>query len=109
MIVAFGIASRVGYTAMEMLRQKGLKVGLFRPITLFPFPEKQIEALSVKQKNFLVVELNMGQMVEDVRLAVNGRSDVYFYGRAGGSMVTQDEIVRKVLDIYEAVSTRLSL
>ncbi|NOX20848.1 MAG: 3-methyl-2-oxobutanoate dehydrogenase subunit VorB [Nitrospirae bacterium] len=108
-IVAFGIASRVSYTAMQMLRDKGFRVGLLRPITLFPFPEKRIEALSMEQKNFLVVELNMGQMVEDVRLSVNGRSEVYFYGRAGGSMVTQDEIVNKVLEIYETVSTRLSL
>ncbi len=108
-IVAFGIASRVCYTAMELLREHGIKVGLFRPVTLFPFPEKEIKGLSLQGKDFLVVELNMGQMVEDVRLAVEGRTSVEFYGRAGGSMVTPEEVMEKVLSLQRPTSTRLSL
>ncbi|RMG71962.1 MAG: 3-methyl-2-oxobutanoate dehydrogenase subunit VorB [Nitrospirae bacterium] len=108
-IIAFGIASRVCYTAMEMLRKEGFKVGLFRPITLFPFPEKEIAQLSLQGKDFLVVELNMGQMVEDVRLSVKGRTEVDFYGRAGGSMVTPEEVVLRVKEIYAPTRTRLSL
>ena len=71
-IVAFGSAARIAEKSVEISREQGIKVGLFRPITLFPFPTKQIEALSKKVKGILVAEINAGQMVQDVRLAVNG-------------------------------------
>jgi len=93
-IVAFGIAARVCLTAIRTLREGGKKVGLFRPITLFPFPEKEIRELAVAGKRILVVELNMGQMVEDVRLAVQGQTEVDFYGRTGGSIISPEEIVK---------------
>lgn len=93
-IIAFGIAARVCLTAIRILRERGKKVGLFRPISLFPFPEKEIRELAVAGKRMLVVELNMGQMVEDVRLAVQGQTEVAFYGRTGGSIISPEEIVK---------------
>ena len=92
-IVAFGIAARVCLSAVRRLREEGIKAGLFRPITLFPFPEQEIRELAMTGKRLLVVELNMGQMIEDVRLSAEGRTDVYFYGRTGGSIISPEEIV----------------
>ena len=92
-IVAFGSAARISQKAMESARKRGLKVGLFRPITLWPFPEKQISELSKKVKGFLVVEINAGQMIFDVRNAVEGRIPVEHYGRLGGIVPDPDEIV----------------
>lgn len=91
-VVAFGIAARIALSAVRRLRKKGVKIGFFRPITLFPFPEKQIASLAGHDKQFMVIELNAGQMVEDVRLAVNGKSEVLFYGKTGGSILTPEEI-----------------
>jgi 2-oxoglutarate ferredoxin oxidoreductase subunit alpha len=98
-VVAFGIAARISYSAIRRLRSEGKKVGLFRPITLFPFPEKQIGSLAGEKTRFLTVELNMGQMVEDVRLAVNGKSEVSFYGRPGGSLITPEELYEKISEM----------
>jgi 2-oxoglutarate ferredoxin oxidoreductase subunit alpha len=95
-VVAFGIAARIAYSAVTRLRARGAKVGLFRPITLFPFPEQQLGALAGGSRRFLSVELNAGQMVEDVRLAVNGRSEVLFYGRSGGTMITPEELAEHI-------------
>ncbi len=95
-LVAFGIAARVCLSAVKLLRSEGLNVGLFRPLTLFPFPDKEINSLARHVKSIHVVELNMGQMVEDVRLAVNGITEVHFYGRAGGSMITPEEIAERI-------------
>lgn len=92
-IVAFGSAARISQKAMENARHQGLKVGLFRPITLWPFPEKEIAELSHKVKGMLVVEINAGQMIYDVRLAVEGRIPVEHYGRLGGIVPNPDEIV----------------
>ena len=92
-IVAFGSVARISHKAMEMARQQGIKVGLLRPITLFPFPIKEIERLSKCVKGFLTVEMSAGQMVEDVRLAVNGKVPVEFYGRLGGVVPSPDEVV----------------
>lgn len=92
-LVAFGIAARIASSAVKRMRRDGKKVGLFRPVTLFPFPEREIAALADKGKRFLTVELNSGQMVEDVRLSVNGRSKVYFYGRPGGAIMTPEEVM----------------
>lgn len=91
--VAFGLAARVCHKAIQLARKKGLKVGLLRPITLWPFPSKRIEELSKKARMFLTVELNAGQMVQDVRLAVNGAVPVEFYGRMGGMIPTPEEIL----------------
>lgn len=102
-IVAFGIAARISSSAVNRLRREGKRVGLFRPITLFPFPEREISALAGSGKRFLTVELNTGQMVEDVRLSVNGRSEVYFYGRPGGAIMTPEEIVEESLRLLEKI------
>ena len=99
-IVAFGIGARIALSAVKELRREGKKIGLFRPITLFPFPEKQIAALTGKGRRFMVVEMNAGQMVEDVRLAVNGKADVLFYGRPGGVVFTPEELYGKIKAAY---------
>jgi len=91
-IVAFGSAARVCISAIRKLRQEGIKIGLLRPITLFPFPEEPLKELAKEIENFIVVEFNAGQMVEDVRLAVNGMAPVYLYARPGGSIVAEEEV-----------------
>jgi 2-oxoglutarate ferredoxin oxidoreductase subunit alpha len=93
LIVAFGSMARIGQKALEMLREEGIKVGMLRPITLWPFPTKEIDRLTSKVKDMLVVEINAGQMIEDVRLAVNGRIPVEHFGRLGGIVPDPDEIV----------------
>ena len=92
-IVAFGSAARLSEKAIEVAREQGIKVGLFRPITLFPFPTKQIAELAKTKKGILVVEINAGQMVQDVRLAVNGAVPVEQFGRLGGIVPEPEEIV----------------
>ena len=92
-IVAFGSAARVSEKAIEIAHEEGLSLGLFRPITLWPFPEKEIKALAENKKGILVVEINAGQMVEDVRLAVNGALPVEHFGRLGGIVPEPEEIV----------------
>ena len=92
-LVAFGSAARIGQKAMEMARAEGLKVGLLRPITLWPFPYEPIRELSKRVKGMLSVEINAGQMVEDVRLAVEGRVPVEHFGRLGGIVPDPDEII----------------
>ncbi|MEE4310475.1 MAG: 3-methyl-2-oxobutanoate dehydrogenase subunit VorB [candidate division KSB1 bacterium] len=98
-VIGYGIVSRLLLNVMENLRNQGKKVGLIRPITLFPFPTEIISAASESVKKFLVVELSNGQMVDDVRLAVNGRSEVYFYSRMGGAVPSVKELT-KVLQKY---------
>ncbi|HAX62139.1 MAG TPA: 3-methyl-2-oxobutanoate dehydrogenase subunit beta [Elusimicrobia bacterium] len=98
-VVAFGIAARVCKSAVKKLRQEGLKVGLLRPVTLWPFPEKAISDVAAKSKKILVAEMNMGQMVEDVKLAVNGICPVEFIGKPGGSVFSEPEIIAKIKDI----------
>ena len=96
-VVAFGAASRIARTAVRDARAKGIKCGLLRPITLWPYPTDAIEQLIASgAKKFLSVELNMGQMVEDVRLAVAGRASVDFYGRTGGVLPTPEEILVQI-------------
>ena len=92
-LVAFGSIARICEKAMEAARQEGLKVGVLRPITLFPFPTEEIKQLTQKVKGFLTVEMSAGQMVEDVRLAVNGAVPVEFYGRMGGVIPSAEEIL----------------
>lgn len=95
-LVSFGSTSRNVKTAMKVCREKGLKVGYFRPITLFPFPSKRLEELSKKVKKFIVIEVNMGQMIYDVKLAVNGNAPVELYNKAVGSPPNVDDIVDNV-------------
>jgi len=95
-VVAFGIGARIALSAVKRLRREGHKIGFFRPITLFPFPEKELAMLADARKRFIVIELNAGQMVEDVRLAVNGKAEVLFYGRTGGAILTPEEIYEEL-------------
>ena len=91
-IVAYGLVARICSKAAQIAREKGIKVGVLRPITLFPFPTEEIQSLANRVKGFFDVEMNAGQMVEDVRLAVNGKVPVEFYGRMGGIVPTPEEI-----------------
>lgn len=101
-LVAFGSAARISEKAMELAREQGLKVGLFRPITLWPFPEKQLEELAKGKKGFLSVEINAGQMVEDVRLATHGIVPVEHFGRLGGIVPDPEEIVDSLKEYIES-------
>lgn len=96
LLIAFGSSARICQKAIEIARGQGLKLGLIRPITLWPFPTQVIASYADKVKGMLSVELNAGQMVEDVRLAVNGRVKVEHFGRLGGIVFTPDEILRAV-------------
>ncbi len=92
-IIAFGSASRIAQKVIELCREEGLKVGLLRPITLWPFPTKEIHELSKRVKGMLSFEINAGQMIEDIRLAVAGNTPVAYYGRMGGIVPTPEEVV----------------
>ena len=92
-LVAYGSAARICEKAVELAREAGIKVGLLRPITLYPFPTKEIQNLAQKVKGLLTVEMSAGQMVEDVRLAVNGKIPVEYFGRLGGIIPTPEEVV----------------
>jgi 2-oxoglutarate ferredoxin oxidoreductase subunit alpha len=92
-MVAYGSSARICQKAVELAKEKGLKVGLLRPITLFPFPKKQIEEMTKKVKGILSVEMSAGQMVEDVRLAANGKAKVEHFGRYGGIVPTPEEVL----------------
>ena len=98
-IVAFGIAARVSKNAIVEARKKGIKVGLIRPITLWPFPKDALLKASKTAKAFISVELNMGQMIEDVKLAINCSRPVYFVGRTGGMIPSPEEVLAKILEI----------
>lgn len=93
LIIAFGSAARISAKAIELCREQGLRVGLFRPITLWPFPEKEIARAAQGKKGILCVEINAGQMIEDVRLAVEGALPVWHFGRLGGIVPDPTEIV----------------
>jgi 2-oxoglutarate ferredoxin oxidoreductase subunit alpha len=99
-VVAFGIAARIARGAVKTARAEGLKVGLLRPVTLWPFPAEKIRELASKTKQFLVFEMNMGQMLEDVQLAVADKAEVSFYGRPGGVIPTPSEVARVVSRLY---------
>ena len=95
-IVAFGSAARIAEKAIELARQQGIKAGLFRPITLWPFPKKPLCSVVNGKKGVLVAEINAGQMVEDVRLALNGTVKVEHYGRLGGIVPEPEEMVNAI-------------
>lgn len=98
-LTAYGTVARIAKSAVDMLREQGVKVGLMRPITLFPFPSDRYARLADMDnvKEFISVELSMGQMIEDVKLAVNGKKPVNFFGRCGGNVMTSEDIVEFVL------------
>ncbi len=95
-IVAFGASSRIARSAVNSAREEGIKVGLVRPITLWPFPVDVLEETCKNAQSYLVVEMNMGQMIDDVRLVVDGRAPVEFYGRCGGVIPTPNEVLDKI-------------
>ncbi|MHB1133633.1 MAG: 3-methyl-2-oxobutanoate dehydrogenase subunit VorB [Chloroflexota bacterium] len=99
-LVAYGTAARVAATAVRQARAAGLSVGLFRPVTLFPFPEDGLEQLCGRAKAFLVAELSTGQLIEDVRLVVNGRAPVHLVNRYGGMVLSPEEVLAKVKEHY---------
>ena len=98
-IVAFGASSRISHSAVDMARKQGIKAGLIRPITLWPFPEKFIKKHVGHAKAFLSVEMNMGQMVEDVKLTVKDEKPVHFFGRTGGMVPTPKEVLEQIIKI----------
>jgi 2-oxoglutarate ferredoxin oxidoreductase subunit alpha len=101
-VVAFGLSSRVARATILTAREKGMKVGLLRPITLWPFPSSAVEELSrsPRVKAFIDVEMNYGQMIEDVKLAACGRKEVHFYGRTAGMVPEEDELLAKIVEVY---------
>ena len=103
LVIGFGTAGRIAYSAVEAAREKGLKVGLLRPQTLWPFPEDRLSELADRIRGCLVVEMNAGQMIDDVRLAVSGQVPVSFYGRMGGMIPMPDDILTAI----EETLTRL--
>lgn len=98
-LVAYGITARVAKSAMDKARAQGMKVGLLRPITLWPFPSANFYRAAQTAKDFLVVELSTGQMVEDVELATRCLKPVHFYGRTGGNMPSVDELYEQIVTI----------
>jgi 2-oxoglutarate ferredoxin oxidoreductase subunit alpha len=97
-IVAFGLCSRISKKVVDLARESGIKMGLHRPITLWPYPSSRIEKLAHEDRSkfFISIEMNAGQMVEDVKLAVCGKKPVYFYGRTGGIIPTPEEILNHI-------------
>ncbi|HSR47536.1 MAG TPA: 3-methyl-2-oxobutanoate dehydrogenase subunit beta, partial [Anaerolineales bacterium] len=105
-VVAFGSAGRIAQSAIRAARDEGIKVGMFRPVSLYPYPYARLSELAAKLKAFLVVEMNSGQMIEDVRLANEGRLPVHFYGRMGGVTPLPEEILEAIRKV-NAGSTEL--
>jgi len=103
LLVAYGTAARVTKKAVDRLRASGVKAGLFRPLTLWPFPDRELRQAASSISKVLTVEMSLGQMVEDVLLALNGIVEVDFYGRAGGAVPTLTEIIKRIKD-YERES-----
>jgi len=99
-IVAFGTSARIAKTALGIAREKGLKVGLFRPITLWPYPTERLNALADRVKKLLVVEMSLGQMWEDVKLAVEGKADVHLHARTAGGVPSEDEVVEHIEKVF---------
>jgi 2-oxoglutarate ferredoxin oxidoreductase subunit alpha len=100
-IVAYGTSARVSVAALKLARERGLKAGLFRPITLWPFPKARLAELTGRIKKFLVVEMSLGQLVEDVQLSINGRADVHLLAKPGASVMTADEVYKSLENIVK--------
>ncbi len=105
LLVAYGTMGRVCYTAMQQARAEGIKVGLLRPITLWPFPGARLAELAEQVNGILTVEMSAGQMVEDVRLYVEGRCPVQFYGRMGGIVPLSDEVLKVIREMNDELIT----
>ncbi len=101
-IVAYGTSARVARTAIERAREDGLRVGLFRPITLWPFPSAALSAVAADRRAILVVEMSSGQMLEDVRLAIDGGFPIFFHGRTGGMVPTPGDVVEAARQAWAA-------
>jgi len=100
-VIAYGTAARIAKGAVKTLREKGFRVGLLRPVTLWPFPDRVVQDLSRTVHDFLTFEMSTGQMIEDVRLALEGRGKIHFYGRPGGTIPTPDEIAGVMHTLYD--------
>ena len=100
-VVSFGITARVAKNAIVEARAKGIKVGMIRPITLWPFPNKVLRAAADKCKAFISVEMNMGQMMEDVQLAIECKKPVYLCNRVGGMIPSPEEVLAKIESVNE--------
>lgn len=98
-LTAYGTTSRIAKTAISKLEKEGYKVGLIRPISLYPFPNEAYEEINEDAKGVLTIEMSSGQMIDDVRLSLNGKLPTYFYGRTGGMVPSPEEIVNKVKEI----------
>ena len=105
-LTAFGTVGRIAKAAVNKAREKGMKVGLFRPVTLFPFPEKQLQETAKNTDMILDLELNKGQMLLDVRSAVFGACPVEFFGRTAGGLLTPDMIMKKIEELYSKLDTK---
>jgi 2-oxoglutarate/2-oxoacid ferredoxin oxidoreductase subunit alpha len=106
LVVGYGTAGRIAYSAVEEAREKGLQVGLLRPQSLYPFPDDRISELADLIEGVLVVEMNAGQMLEDVKLAVGGQVPVDFFGRMGGVVPMPDEILEAIESAYDRLASR---
>jgi len=100
-IVAYGIVSRMVRSAVEQLRNEGLKVGMLRPITLFPFPKNQVKELADRGAAFLVTEMSNGQLIDDIRLSTEMKVPVHFYNRMGGNVPSTEELVEQIKIHYQ--------
>jgi 2-oxoglutarate ferredoxin oxidoreductase subunit alpha len=107
LVVAFGTAGRIALSAVDLARESGYKVGLLRPQSLWPFPKARLQEVAEHIQEILVVEMNAGQMIDDVRLAVNGLIPVKFYGRMGGVIPMPDEVFEAIKSSYCAMRVRV--
>lgn len=108
-LVAFGLSARICQKAMDLAREKGIRAGLLRPVTLYPFPSAALSRAAGSAKAFLTVEMNAGQMVEDVRLAVDGRRPVEFTGRMGGMVPSPDDVLGKIVEMAARLRARAGI
>jgi 2-oxoisovalerate ferredoxin oxidoreductase alpha subunit len=106
-LIGYGIVSRILKSVVEKGRANGLRLGLFRPVSLWPFPHAALKALGDEGKSFFVCELSWGQMVEDVRLAVGSQASVHFYGRKGGMVPTPDELLARLQETESSVGCQV--
>ena len=102
-IVAFGTAGRIAYSAIQVARSEGIRAGLLRPISLYPFPYDHVRRLAEQVRSILVVEMNAGQMLDDVRLGALGRVPIRFYGRMGGMTPMPDEVLDEIRKLHAEV------
>jgi 2-oxoglutarate ferredoxin oxidoreductase subunit alpha len=102
-VVAFGTAGRIAQSAVKAVRDEGIQAGLFRPVSLFPFPYERIRDLAKQVKTVLVVEMNGGQMVDDVRMGLEGATPTHFFGKMGGVMPMPDEILEEIVKVHETI------